>query len=69
MKYDNPDLFNEVVKLEEHLNNKRGVFWPSPDYVFLHRQRNKLDLAVANQRQFPGFNEDDSGYCFGSCDT
>jgi hypothetical protein len=68
MKQNNPDLFNRAVALEKHLNNKRGVFSPSSDYVFLHRYLSPLDLAVADQATLPGF-ESTAELCDGYCMT
>ena len=68
MKQNSPHLFDRAVELEKRLNNKRGVDWPSSDYVFLHRYLSPLDLAVADQQTLPGFNDSDYS-CGSSCDT
>ena len=59
-----PDLFNDAVKIDKHLREKRTRLCPK-DAVYMHRSLKPLDVAIAEQGNF--FDELDNcedGYCF-----
>lgn len=62
LKNRRPDLFEEAVKIEEHLNQKRGTL--GKDSVFLHPALKPLDQAVGTQMMFDEMENCESGYCF-----
>jgi len=70
MKKEQPELFQQAIELEQHINEKRDAL--GRDYVYLFPQTKgqmvKLESAVGDQDNFFDLvDEDDncdSGYCF-----
>lgn len=63
LRASRPDLFQQAVDLESHINEKRGATLKK-DKVWLHPALRPLEQAVGQQMTFDELENCDGGYCF-----
>jgi hypothetical protein len=63
LRNSRPDLFEQAVRLEEHINHKREVVLKK-DKMWLHPALKPLAQAVGHQMTFNELENCAEGYCF-----